>query len=299
MRARIGLLGVPTSAGAHGPGQEKAPAHLRGLGLLDRLRAAGVDVEDLGDLPLVRFQPDREHPRQQSLDRVVEVARRVAGKVEAALDGGLTPFVVGGDCTILLGVLAALTRQVGNPGLVYFDGDADLKTPGTGHSGIFDSMGMAHVIGEGAAELSHIGERFPLLPQRNIALFGFHPYEVEQREAEHLSTLDFLRYPVTELGRDPRAKAQEAVRQIEDRADRIIVHFDVDVIDAADFPLADWPHYEALTLAHAIQCLQVFMSSPKFGGLVLTEVNPDHDPDGRLSDLLMDGLVEAWPSAVQ
>ncbi len=69
------------------------------------------------------------------------------------------------------------------------------------------------------------------------------------------------------------------------------------MIDAAEFPLADWPHYEALTLTQAMQCLQVFLSSPKFGGLVLTEVNPDHDPDGTLGRLLLDGLAVAWPAA--
>jgi arginase len=36
----VGLLGVPSSAAAHGPGQEKAPAALRGAGLLDALAGA-------------------------------------------------------------------------------------------------------------------------------------------------------------------------------------------------------------------------------------------------------------------
>ncbi len=39
------------------------------------------------------------------------------------------------------------------------------------------------------------------------------------------------------------------------------------------------------------------LSSPKFGGLVLTEVNPDHDPDGTLARLLLDGLAVASPAA--
>jgi arginase family enzyme len=50
---RLGLIGVPSSAGAHGPGQEKVPAALRKAGLIGALRTAGLQVEDLGDL-LVR-----------------------------------------------------------------------------------------------------------------------------------------------------------------------------------------------------------------------------------------------------
>ncbi len=81
---RIGLVGVPSSAGAHWPGQEKAPAALREAGLVARLEAAGCRAVDHGDLPRVRFQPDPEHRRAQSLGAVVEVTRSVADEVETA-----------------------------------------------------------------------------------------------------------------------------------------------------------------------------------------------------------------------
>ena len=59
---RVSVLGVPTSAGSHNAGQEKAPAAWRAAGLIDALRAAGLDVEDRGDLPagqLLRTLADR------------------------------------------------------------------------------------------------------------------------------------------------------------------------------------------------------------------------------------------------
>src|ERR1700719_2596164 len=82
----LGLIGVPSSAGAHGPGQEKAPAALRQAGLLGALREAGLTVEDLGDLPMTRFEPDPAHRKSQSLSRVVAVARQVAERVTTAAD---------------------------------------------------------------------------------------------------------------------------------------------------------------------------------------------------------------------
>ena len=39
---RTALIGVPTSAGTHGPGQERAPWALRRAGLVRELEAAGV-----------------------------------------------------------------------------------------------------------------------------------------------------------------------------------------------------------------------------------------------------------------
>jgi arginase len=56
------MIGVPSSAGAHHAGQERAPAALRQAGLLDRLRAAGVAISDAGDLPAMPFAVDRDHP---------------------------------------------------------------------------------------------------------------------------------------------------------------------------------------------------------------------------------------------
>jgi arginase len=252
---RFGLIGVPSSAGAHGPGQEKAPSALRKAGLLGALREAGLDLEDLGDLPVVRFGPDGANRKRQSQSRVVKVARQVADTVATAVERELVPIVLGGDCTITLGVVAGLQRHQPDLGLIYVDGDADLKTPEATHSGIFDAMGVSHLIGKGDPELAHIGPRFPLLPQDRIVLFGFHPYELEPEESRVLETSA--------------------------------------IMDSAEIPLADWPHYDALSFGDAMHCLSVFVGSQKLAALVVTEINPDHDPDGLLVRQFIDAFAGA------
>ena len=290
---RLGLIGVPSSAGAHGPGQEKAPAALRQAGLLGALRETGLEVEDLGDLPAARFTADPDHHKGQSLLPVIRVVRQVADAVAGAVERDLLPLVLGGDCTITLGVVAGLLRRQQDLGLIYFDGDADLTTPQTTHSGIFDSMGMAHLIGEGAPELAHIGPRFPLLPQDRIVLFGFQPYEIEPAESRLLEKSAMLQYPVTSLGDRPVDLARATLARLEERAQAIAVHFDVDVMDSAEIPLADWPHYDALSFGDAMHCLSVFVRTPKLAALVVTEINPDHDPEGLLVRQFIDAFADA------
>src|ERR1700737_99395 len=107
---KFGLIGVPSSAGAHGPGQEKAPSALRQAGLRGALREAGLEVEDLGDLPVARFTPDAANRKRQSQSRVVKVARQVAESVARAVERELVPLVLGGDCTVTLGVVAGFLR---------------------------------------------------------------------------------------------------------------------------------------------------------------------------------------------
>ena len=292
---KFGLIGVPSSAGAHGPGQEKAPSALRKAGLLGALREAGLELEDLGDLPVARFSPDRADRKRQSQSRVVKVARQVADAVATAVERELIPMLLGGDCTITLGVVAGLLRHQPDLGLLYFDGDADLTTPETTHSGIFDSMGVAHLIGQGDADLAHIGPRFPLLPQDRIVLFGFHPYEIEPEESRLLASSAMAKYPVTSMNDRPFELAAQARARLEERARAIAVHFDVDVMDSAEIPLADWPHYDALSFGDAMRCLSVFVGSPKLAALVVTEINPDHDPDG----LLVRQFVDAFAGAMR
>ncbi len=194
---KLAVIGVPSSAGARQPGQERAPAAFRRAGLIERLSTPDLHVLDFGDLPLVSFRPDLAHPHQQNLPLVIEVSRRVADEVARAVQTGAKPVVLGGDCTITLGVLSGLVRSFPDLGMVYFDGDVDLNTPAETSSGIFDGMGMAHIIGEGVDELTHLGPRYPLMPQSNIVLFGYNPQAgwIDEAEVGRLESCSMARYP--------------------------------------------------------------------------------------------------------
>jgi len=74
--------------------------------------------------------------------------------------------VLGGDCTITLGVLAGVQRHAPDAGLLYFDGDADLATPATTSSGVLDAMGAAHLLGLADNPLARLGPHFPMLLSR-------------------------------------------------------------------------------------------------------------------------------------
>ncbi|WP_353940935.1 arginase family protein [Streptomyces sp. HUAS MG91] len=297
MAREFALLGVPSCAGTHGPGQEKAPAALRSAGLVDRLRAAGVKVTDHGDLPVVPFRTDPARRDRQNLPLVVDVARAVADRVGAILDSGAVPLVVGGDCTITLGVLAAHVARRPDTGLLYFDGDLDLSVPATSRSGILDTMVLSHLLGDGAPELRDVGPRTPLMPVSAIAAFGYEPAELGPAGRERLASYGLRAVSCTEItapGTDPVAEARACWRALASDRDRFVLHFDVDVIDSVDFPLADFPHFnEGLPVETAFDCLAEFGSAPPLAALVVTEVNPHRDPTGEMVDALVSALVRA------
>ena len=295
-KTQLAIVGVPSSAGARRVGQEQAPSALRAAGLLSSLTELGFEVIDHGDLPRVEFRPDPENPKAQNVRLVREVARDVAGRVAAASGNGALPVVLGGDCTITLGVLAALLGRGSSLGLLYFDGDLDLNTPETTPSGAFDGMVTAHILGRGTSELARIGPRYPLLEESHLLYFGYNQSAggIDPPEFSALERSASLRYPVEAIREDPLAAASEALSALESRVERILVHFDVDVTDT---PAVDVVHPNALTLDTAASTLELFLASPKCAGLVVTEFNPRLDVDGSLARRLADRLAQALGAA--
>jgi arginase len=73
-----------------------------------------------------------------------------------------------------------------------------------------------------------------------------------------------------------------------------VAHFDVDVIDSGDLPLGNFPHYNSgVTAEQAFTALRELCAHPTLAALVLTEVNPTHDPSGHLLARYIDGVVSA------
>jgi arginase len=288
------MIGVPSSAGAHHAGQERAPDALRAAGLAERLGAAGESVLDIGNLPGAEFIVDHDHPGGRNLPAVVRVAREVADAVADAGAGRRLLLVVGGDCTITLGVISGFRRQHPDVGLVYVDGDADVGVPDSGGSGIFDSMGISHLLGRGAPELTGLAGAVPLLDPARLAIVGADPRETDDAGRRYLADagVSFQEAPV--LIADPAAAAARALSAVAAASGPVVVHFDVDTVDSGDLPLGNFPHYgSGVLLEHAVACLRVLRAHPSFAGLVLTEVNPTHDADGSLISRYIDGIVSA------
>lgn len=289
------LIGVPTSAGAHHAGQERAPAALRAAGLPHALREAGVALSDAGDLPGATFAVDSEHPHARNLAEVVRVAGEVADAVAARVAAGKRPLVVGGDCTITIGAVAGLRRQHPDGGLVYVDADADLGALELkpADTGVLDSAGISYLLGYGQPELAGLAGEPPLLEPSRLALVGCDPREVSGDERAFLSDAGVSYQEAAELIASPEGAARTALAAIAQASGPILVHFDVDLIDSGELPLGNFPHYgTGVGLEHAVRCLRVLCAHPACAGLVLTEVNPTHDPSGLLIRRYADAIAQ-------
>jgi arginase len=285
MSRNLVLIGAPTSAGSYAPGQEAAPRVLRELGLVEALRAAGRDVVDAGDGPLQVWRPDRENPRAQNLPAVIDAVRAVAEEVAKAIQADADVLVIGGNCTVALGVLSAF--PAGEPGLLYLDRHFDLNTPHSTTDGALDWMGMAHALDlRGAApELASAFGRRPLLTPAQVWFAGIDPSAATAFENEQADQLELHWCSSVDLTRQPAVVVADALEYLP--AGPLAVHVDVDVLDFIDAPLSEntdgrntGPSLAALT-----QVLEVACHDPRFRALSIGELNPtraDGDPDTLL-----------------
>jgi arginase len=309
----FGIIGVPSAAGAHSPGVEKAPQALRAAGIADALSRHGATVVDSrGDLPLVPFAIDHRRRYAQNIAAVAHVATALASEVEAMLRGdsdgdggnrGDVPLILGGDCTILLGVLAGQVRREPSTALVYLDARPDLNTPQSVVQGALDWMGMSHVLAQPDAveQLTTLGPRVPLLDWRDVTFFGVVDSELTAGERALREAHPERFVSSQEIARGAGDAAGAVADELAGGHARIVVHFDVDVLDFVDFPIADnaYQRNQGLTLDNALAALSVFAESPAFGGLVITEVNPDHVPSDSLLESFVDRLAGALMSRTQ
>ena len=132
---------------------------------------------------------------------------------------GKVPLVLGGDCTITIGAVAGLRRRHPDGGLVYLDGDTDLGVPGDDSSGILDSMGISHMLGRGARELTQLGGTAPLLEPARLAIIGADPRETTDAGREYLRQAGVDLQEAPELIADPAGAAKRAVQR-RDRLER-------------------------------------------------------------------------------
>jgi arginase len=275
------VIGAPTSAGAYAPGQEDGPQALRAAGLLEAL---GPDARDAGDVERFRWRPDPQRPRAANLSAAAERARQVAERVSAALEDDGRVLVLGGDCTTGVGTVAGFAGR--NAGLIYFDRHADLNVPASTIDGALDWMGVAHMLGvEGAEpELAEIAGTTPLLASERIAFLGLAP--VTQAEQAVIDELGLAVVPLERTVADPAGAAREALEALADCGE-IVVHFDVDVLDFLDAPLAEnVDRAPGLPLSAAGAALETLLADARTRALTVTEFNPHHGDEATTARLV-------------
>jgi arginase len=130
-----------------------------------------------------------------------------------------------------------------------------------------------------------------------VVLLGWGPEQARPHESEAIERLGLEVIPVDQVRADPAGAASTALESLPPRVDRVLVHFDVDVVDFTDTPLSENPgRNEGIAYEQATAVLAVLLASPDLAGVTVAELNPNHVEDGagsieRLARDLAGGLA--------
>jgi len=273
---KVAVFGVPTAAGTRAPGVSQAPLRLREARLLQALEAKGARVVNLSDLSLFPSRDDEAHPKARNAEGVACAVRTTADEMTRALGEGFT-LVLGGDCTLVAGTVAGARRHFGQPvGLVFLDADADLNTPETTPSGNLNGMALALALGRGPAEVVSAMGAPPYLDPEHVSLVGFRSLDPGERAPLGDLGLALPASAAHRLGMN--ASAALALDGVGNEDGPLVVHLDVDVIDAKEMPAkSTLTPGEPLSLGEASDLLTGILASPRVVALEVCEYDPDRD----------------------
>ncbi|MBJ7357010.1 arginase family protein [Nocardioides sp.] len=288
------LLGAPWDCSGSGRGEQLAPAALRRAGL-DRLTAA-----DLGDADCTISGTERdEHSGVLALAETVRAARALADALESGLHGrpGLRPLVVGGDCSILLGILPALRRHHGPVGLWFLDGHPDYLDGRTSETGETADMDLAVVTGDGADPLVTLAGAPPMVPVGDAVLLGHRTVGLDVGSEQDVARLpaDLRRIDAASVADDPERAGQHAAAWLANAGRGAWLHVDLDVVDMGALPAVTYPQPNGLDWDQLTAVLRPLGRSPRLLGVSVADFRPDLDPTGELALRIVEVLDRALP----
>jgi arginase len=271
----IGLLGVPTNSAGKIDGVARGPMALREEGLVDAI-GRHADVRDYGDVELPKPSRERDaathiiDPRGLSA-----LVVRVQDAVARISDNGHLPLVIGGDCPLLLGCLAAAATR-GPLGLLFVDGHEDAYLPMQSSTGEAADMELAFALGMADASWSpELAAMLPLVEPAGVRVLGARDAELLHREGvsslgDRLAMVDG-----DGLAADPAGSAASACASL---SDPWWFHLDLDVLSTEALPAVDYPQPGGLGWEGLASVTTTGLrANPR--GWDITIYNPDLDPE--------------------
>jgi len=291
--SKVGILGVPYNVGWRGEGIDKGPPALRDAGLVKRLRKVVRVVEDLGDIQADLPPCDDSNPKLLNPQQVIALCRVLASKVERMCRDGYFPLILGGEDSILMGIIEGLKKGLNKRvGLIYFDAHGDFNTPETTPSGLIGGMNVAIVAGRGPEILTKMFGYTPQLPEENIVLYGVRDLDPPEKIALEDSRVHFYsRAKIRELGAE--AVMKDALERLEPACDQVYIHVDLDVLDESAMKAQILPVPDGLSLSEFTNAIRMVKPTGKLRGFAIMVFNPLKDPENLEAHKVAKLIAEA------
>jgi arginase len=294
-REEIQIITAPSILGLKPNGVEKLPDALLSRGLKEKLHSK----KDLINVPTCndRYSNTRDqynHVINSGLQR--EFLASLQKIIYSNLETSRFQLVLGGDCSILIGVMAALKRK-GTFGLFFVDAHADFYEPEKSTTGEAADMDLAIITGRGPDLLNDVHIKTPYVKDDYV----FHIGQRDMEEAEKFGSQDirstgihcFDASFVEAQGTDTMLGLIEDLCE-KTPTDGYWIHFDTDVLSDAINPAVEYHLPDGLNMEMCEKILGSLLNRYRIVGMTITIFNPMLDKDGKIADRLTESIARIF-----
>lgn len=279
------IVGVPIDSVGVAGGTELGPRVLRELGIVEALAA-----RDAGDLDVRVIGTDRDPDSGVvgfgSVARTTEVLRSSTAGLASA---GERLLVLGGCCTMAVGIAAGFHDALGPTGIAYLDGHTDLYDGASSPSGEAADMPLSVLVGRGPAAWERAAGGIPPVDPERVALLGYRDRDearglgaTDPSEIEGLTWRD-----LAEVRADPPTVGSETADALGERGP-FWSFVDLDILSTEAFPATDALQPGGMDWGELTGILRPLAAHPSCAGLGLACYNPEKDPDRASARAIID-----------
>lgn len=285
----IGVIGAPLDLGAGHRGVDAGPAAFRIAGLIQAIEKLGITAIDYGNVVVpIREMCDIGEAKAKFLNAITEICIANYHKTLEVLQDGHIPLVLGGDHSIAIGTVAAISHHYHSQnqaiGVIWVDAHADMNTPTTTVSGNIHGMPLSTCLGMGDPKLVQLGHFSPKVDARNVAIIGLR--DIDPAEKEVVRKSGVKAYTMTDIDEMGMSRViQEAIDIASRGTAGIHLSFDFDGLDPEIAPGVGTAVPGGINYREAHLLMEKIAASGRLIGIEMVELNPIIDNKNKTAEL--------------
>ncbi|HEA3925134.1 TPA: arginase [Staphylococcus aureus] len=281
----IDIIGAPSTFGQRKLGVDLGPTAIRYAGLISRLKQLDLDVYDKGDIKVPVVNIEKFHSEQKGLrnyDEIIDVNQKLNKEVSASIENNRFPLVLGGDHSIAVGSVSAISKHYNNLGVIWYDAHGDLNIPEESPSGNIHGMPLRILTGEGPKELLELNSN--VIKPENIVLIGMR--DLDKGERQFIKDHNIKTFTMSDIDKlRIKEVIENTIEYLKSRnVDGVHLSLDVDALDPLETPGTGTRVLGGLSYRESHFALELLHQSHLISSMDLVEVNPLIDSNNHTAE---------------